>query len=139
MSKSELATLVNYAHLCMVINTETPVPKPAVNYEYLQALSTSMKSTPQQSLPSHVARLVLSDALERDDHCSLTLEPLTSYGACDVTPCGHVFSSVGTLDLCPLCRGVVHTFTRVEVPTAVKAKKQPKMRVGPKRACKLVK
>lgn len=114
--KKQLEGIIQFTHYCLLLSLKdrSHVPDPSFTSEYLDFVEfTVNKVTTKTPVPKHVALLVLQDALKRRDVCPVTLEPLKSSATCDVTRCGHVFSSLDNIDLCPMCREDVSGFARL--------------------------
>jgi len=82
----------------------TPVARPVATQAPVAILN--------KGLPTHITKLVLDDAISKNEVCPITSEPITQTNA-TVTNCGHVFSSSGlttwlktpsSKGLCPTCR-----------------------------------
>lgn len=80
----------------------------------IQTPATQIQTQIQQiqSLPPHVAALVIRDAVASGNLCPITMEPLHPETA-TVTPCGHVFQAAAlhrwlrTNSTCPECREAI--------------------------------
>ena len=74
-----------------------------------QASQASQQQQSQQPLPSHVASLVIRNAVSSNAICPITMEPIHPDTAA-VTNCGHVFQRAAlqewlrSNDTCPECR-----------------------------------
>ena len=69
-------------------------------------------AAPVASLPPHITKIVLADAIRKNDVCPITSEDITETNA-TVTPCGHVFTTAAIAQwfsipssngLCPVCK-----------------------------------
>jgi hypothetical protein len=67
---------------------------------------------PIQPLPSHITKIVLADAIRKNEVCPITSDDITETNA-TVTPCGHVFTTEAITQwlavpsskgLCPVCK-----------------------------------
>jgi hypothetical protein len=89
----------------------TPIP-PRVNFTYT-AVSSNPVLAPvkavRKSLPAHVANIVLSDAISKNEVCPISSEPITKETG-TVTSCGHVFCKesidqwLSIKNECPVCK-----------------------------------
>lgn len=85
----------------MAIRSYTPVAEPVVEHV-----------TMVKTLPPHITKIVLADAIIKNEICPITSENIT-YSNATVTVCGHVFcssaidkwlASPSSKGLCPTCR-----------------------------------
>jgi hypothetical protein len=74
--------------------------------------SPPVKSDSEKSLPPHVKKLLISEAIRNKEPCPISSEDITQTNA-SVTSCGHVFvsteikkwlSMAASKDLCPVCK-----------------------------------
>jgi hypothetical protein len=69
----------------------------------------SAPPAPVAAIPKHIARLVIMDAVAKNEDCPVSMEPLTAETA-TITPCGHVVSRHAaehwmlSAHSCPVCR-----------------------------------
>ena len=72
----------------------------------------SIPIAPVYTLPAHIAKIVLADAIRKNEVCPITSEEITEANA-TVTPCGHVFCKSALKEwlsgpiskgLCPVCK-----------------------------------
>ena len=85
-----------------------PMPMPAPMASPMP-ISAPIKS---YSLPPHITKIVLADAIRKNEVCPITSEDITETNA-TVTPCGHVFTTSAithwlglpsSKGLCPVCK-----------------------------------
>ena len=93
-----------------LIQTPQIQTPPQIQIQQIQTPPTQIQQI--QSLPPHVAALVIRDAVASGNLCPITMEPLNPETA-TVTPCGHVFQAAAlhrwlrTSSTCPECREAI--------------------------------
>jgi hypothetical protein len=89
-----------------------PVPVAAPMAAPVPVAAPMPVAAPVASLPPHIAKIVLADAIRKNDVCPITSEDITETNA-TVTPCGHVFTTAAiahwlsipsSRGLCPVCK-----------------------------------
>jgi len=86
-------------------------PRRVREHQFVSSCTGGVCSTKpaKKGLPSHVANIVLADAISKNEVCPISSETITRENA-SVTSCGHVFckSSLDTWfnikDECPVCK-----------------------------------
>jgi hypothetical protein len=87
-----------------------PTAPPAAPVMYASVKQSTLPSLP--SLPPHITKIVLADAIRKNEACPITSEDITETNA-SVTPCGHVFTTAAithwlslpsSKGLCPVCK-----------------------------------
>jgi len=77
---------------------------------YASVKQSTLPSLP--SLPPHITKIVLADAIRKNEACPITSEDISEKNA-SVTPCGHVFTTAAithwlslpsSKGLCPVCK-----------------------------------
>jgi hypothetical protein len=95
-----IAPFIPIAHLA-------PTAPPAAPVMY-----ASVKQSTLPSLPPHITKIVLADAIRKNDACPITSEDISETNA-TVTSCGHVFTTAAithwltlpsSKGLCPVCK-----------------------------------
>ena len=91
----------------MAVAVASPKPKPIAPVPV-----APVPIAPVPTLPPHIVKIVLADAIRKNDVCPITSEDITETNA-TVTPCGHVFckdalkewlSRKSSKGLCPICK-----------------------------------
>ena len=76
------------------------------------SVALPVASSVVKSLPSHISKIVIADAIRKNESCPISCDDITELNA-TVTPCGHVFtkaaiqswlSSPASKGLCPVCK-----------------------------------
>jgi hypothetical protein len=87
-------------------------PKPMALPIAPVAMASPMPKPIAPLIPPHIVKIVLADAIRKNDVCPITSEEITEANA-TVTPCGHVFckdalkmwlSQKSSKGLCPICK-----------------------------------
>ena len=90
-----------------------PTAPPAAQVMYASVKQSTLPSIPSlPSLPPHITKIVLADAIRKNEACPITSEDISETNA-TVTPCGHVFTTAAithwltlpsSKGLCPVCK-----------------------------------
>ena len=97
--------------------TPQPVapPQQLVNHAFVSTCyggACSIGTPQRKGLPAHVAKLILADAISKNEDCPISCEPITLANG-SVTSCGHVFcksslddwlSTSASKGACPVCK-----------------------------------
>lgn len=90
-----------------------PTAPPAAPVMYASVKQSTLPSLPSlPSLPPHITKIVLADAIRKNEACPITSEDISEKNA-TVTSCGHVFTTAAithwlslpsSKGLCPVCK-----------------------------------
>ena len=109
-----------YSYTAAYIYTSEPnsdentfeIPAPVYVDDSIPIAPMAAAPAPMASLPPHITKIVLADAIRKNDVCPITSEDITETNA-TVTPCGHVFTTAAIAHWfsipssngrCPVCK-----------------------------------